>query len=80
MQFLGFGLEGVWFILVGWMASVSGILSGRIAKVCYLAGAGFVLGVLGSPFGPDHPLVATGGAVSLIGFVMWAIWSRRELA
>ncbi len=79
MQFLGFGLEGVWFLMLGAMVSRGGLLSKRVSRVAYLAGAGFALGVLGSPLGPDHPIVAIGGLASLVGFVLWAIWTRAEL-
>lgn len=79
MQFVGFGLEGVWFVMVGVMASRAGLFSPRVGRACSLAGVGFALGALGSPLGPDHPIVAVGGLASLIGFVLWAVWTRAEL-
>jgi len=79
MQFVGFALEGVWFLLMARAAAKSRVFSRRVGRVCFMAGVGFVLGAAGSPLGPDHPLVAAGGVLSLVGFVLWAIWSRREL-
>lgn len=79
LQFVGFGLEGVWFMLVAMAAAKSRVFSHRVSRVCFMAGVGFLLGAAGSPLGPEHPLVAAGGVLSLIGFVLWAVWSRREL-
>lgn len=79
MQLVGFGLEGVWFVLLGVMASRTDWLSSRLAKACYIAGAGFLMGVPGSVLGPEHPIVALGGVLAFVGFVLWAIWTRREL-
>jgi hypothetical protein len=79
MQLVGFGLEGVWFVLLGVMASRTDWLSSRLAKACYVAGAGFLMGVPGSVLGPEHPIVALGGVLAFVGFVLWAIWTRKDL-
>lgn len=79
MQLVGFGLEGIWFVMLGWMISRSDWLSSRIAKACYVTGAGFMMAVPGSVFGPEHPVVALGGVLSFVGFILWVVWTRREL-
>ena len=79
MQLVGFGLQGAWFLLFGRMVSRAGLFSRRVAAASYLAGIGFILVLVGSPIGQESPLVAVGGLTSLAAFVVWAIWTRREL-
>jgi len=79
MQIVGFGLQGAWFVLLGVLVSRVGLFSRRVVVVSYLAGVGFLLVLVGSPFGPEHPLVAVGGLISVVAFVLWAIWTRKEL-
>lgn len=80
MQFVGFGLEGVWLLMVGVMVSRTAIMSRRVVWTCYLAGIGFVVGVLGAPLGPDSALVMSGAILSFVSFVLWVPWVRSELA
>ena len=80
MQLVGFGIEGIWFLMVAAMAGAAGLFSRRLAMACYLTGVGFLLAVPGSVTGPDGPLVIIGGLISFVGFLSWAIWSRQELA
>lgn len=80
MQFVGFGLEGVWFLLMGRLAPRAGIYSERLAAVCYITGGGFLLGATGAAFGPDSIGVMVGMTLSLFGFVTWAVLSRRQMA
>ncbi len=79
MQFVGFGLEGVWFLLVGRLASRAGIYSSRLATVCYITGAGFLVGATGAAFGPDSIGVMVGMTLSFFGFIAWAVMSRRQI-
>lgn len=79
MQFVGFGLEGVWFLLMGRLASRAGIYSSRLATVCYLTGAGFLVGATGAAFGPDSVGVMVGMTLSFFGFIAWAVMSRRQI-
>lgn len=79
MQFVGFGLEGVWFLLMGRLASRAGIYSSRLATVCYLTGGGFLVGATGAAFGPDSIGVMVGMTLSFFGFIAWAIMSRRQI-
>lgn len=79
MQFVGFGLEGVWFLLMGRLASGAGVYSHRLATVCYITGAGFLIGGSGAAFGPDSVGVMVGMTLSFFGFIAWAVMSRREI-
>lgn len=79
MQFVGFGLEGVWFLLLGSMASRNRMFSRLFVWAAYAAGLGFAFGALGAPLGPDSLVVMTGATTSLLGFMAWALLARREL-
>lgn len=79
MQFVGFGLEGIWFLLIGRLASRSDIYSRRLATVCYLTGGGFLIGATGAAFGPDSVGVMVGMTLSFFGFIAWAVMSRRQI-
>lgn len=79
MQFVGFGLEGVWFLLMGHLASRAGVYSRQLATVCYVTGTGFLLGSSGAAFGPDSVGVMVGMAFSFFGFIAWAVMSRRQI-
>lgn len=80
MQFVGFGLEGVWFLMIGRMASDGAIFSRRFVWAAYAAGVGFVVGALGGPLGPDNPIVMAAATTSLVAFIVWALLTRRELS
>lgn len=79
MQFVGFGLEGVWFLLIGRLASGAGVYSRRLATVCYLTGGGFLVGASGAAFGPGSVGVMVGMTLSFFGFIAWAVMSRRQI-
>ena len=79
MQFVGFGMEGVWFLMIGRMASDGAIFSRKLVWVAYAAGVGFVAGALGAPLGPGSPIVMGGATVSTVAFITWALLTRREL-
>lgn len=80
MQFAGFALEGAWFVMLGVMSSRTHLLSRRLGTAAWVAGIGFLLGGLGGPMGPESITVSIGGVLSLVGFVWWAVRTRRELA
>ena len=79
MQFVGYGLAGVWFLLLGRMTSGSGSFSKPFSSWASVTGAGFAVGSLGSPLGPDNPIVMIGATISFIGFVMWSLLTRKEI-
>lgn len=79
MQFVGFGLEGLWFLMIGRMASEDATFSRGLVWAAYAAGLGFVVGSLGAPLGPDSPVVMAGATVSLVAFITWAVLTRREM-
>lgn len=80
MQFIGFGLEGVWFLILARIGDRAGLFSRRLTRVTYLVGAGFVVGALGAPMGPASPLVMVGMTLAFIGFIVWVVMLRREMA
>jgi hypothetical protein len=80
MQFVGFGLEGVWFLLLARIGHRAGLFSRRLTRVTYLVGGGFVVGALGAPMGPDSPLVMVGMTLAFIGFIAWVVMLRPEMA
>lgn len=80
MQFVGFGLEGVWFLMLARIGDRAGLFGRRLTRVTYLAGAGFVVGALGGPIGPNSPLVMVGMTLAFIGFIAWVVLLRREMA
>ena len=79
MQFVGFGLEGVWFLMLARIAGRAGLFTRRLTRVTYVVGVGFVIGAIGSPSGPDSPLVMIGMTLAFIGFIAWVVMMRREL-
>jgi len=80
MQFVGFGLEGVWFLMLGRIGDRAGLFGRGLTAVTYLAGVGFVVGALGSPTGPDSSLVVVGMTLAFIGFIAWVVMLRRDMA
>lgn len=79
MQFVGFGLEGVWFLMLARIGGRAELFSTRLNRVTYVVGVGFVIGAIGSPIGPDSPLVMVGMTLAFIGFMIWVVMMRREL-
>lgn len=80
MQFVGFGLEGVWFLMLGRIATRAGLYSDRLGTIAYVTGAGFLIGATGAALGPESIGVMVGMTVSFFGFIAWALISRRQLA
>lgn len=79
MQFIGFGLEGLWFLLLARLLTNAGGFSTRLARFSFVTGTGFLLAALGSPLGPTSLVVSIGATISFIGFVVWVVTLRRQL-
>ena len=81
VQFFGWGLFGVWFLMIAAMADRSGAFSRRWIWAARVAGAGSVIAMLATiPLGPESPAVSLGFTVSFVAIILWVIWTRRELA
>ena len=79
MQFAGWGLLGIWFLLIGGMILRTQILTHRVAIAAYVAGAGSVLAMIATiPLGSDSPAVSLGFTATFVAIVFWVIWSRQE--
>jgi hypothetical protein len=80
LQFVGWGLFGVWFWLISRMASSSGrfgrrwIWAARVACVSLILGMVFTLAL-----GPDSIPAASTLAVTFVSIVAWTLWTRKEL-
>jgi hypothetical protein len=80
MQFAGWGLLGVWFLMIGVMGSRTGTFSGRWKWAAYVAGAGSVIAMAATlPLGPASIAVSIGFTVTFVAIVFWVIWTRKEL-
>lgn len=80
MQFVGWGLLGVWFILLALMSGRTGSFSSRWNKAAYIAGVGSVVAmVLTLPLGPASAVVSIGFTVTFIAIIFWVVWTRKEL-
>ena len=80
MQFAGWGLLGVWFILQAVMGARTALFSGRWAIAAYIAGAGSVVAMIATiPLGPDSPTVSVGFTVTFLAIILWVVWTRKEL-
>jgi hypothetical protein len=72
------GAVGVWLLLAGYLALVSGLLPGALAWLSLSAGSGYVVLVVGFWLGGQgHPLFIAGSLVAVIGYSTWAIWLGR---
>jgi len=80
MQFVGFGLIGGWFLAQGVISRRTGFLGRRTTWSALAVGVGFVIGILGAPFGPESIATSLGGSIALIGFIVWTISIRSEMA
>ncbi len=79
MQILGFALMGVWLLMIGILSGRTDVFSRRSELAAKAVAFGFLLGSLGSPFGPDNIVVYLGGMVGLIAWIVWAMSSRADL-
>lgn len=80
MQFVGWGLLGVWFLMIAAMGMRTGLFSSRWAWAARVAGVGSVVAMVATiPLGPDSPAVSIGFTVTFVAIVLWVIWTRKEL-
>jgi hypothetical protein len=81
VQYVGTGLAGIWLLLVGALALLGKTFQWWIGWAAVAAGAGYLAIGLGIPLaGEDHPVVSVGGAVVVVGFVLWAVGQGRRLS
>jgi hypothetical protein len=79
VQFFGILLQGIWLIMIGNLTYRSGIFSRQSGIAAIISGSGYVLFVVGSPFGSNAPISLIGGMVGLIAFLVWASKARSQL-
>ncbi|MGI9609182.1 MAG: hypothetical protein ACR2NL_02705 [Acidimicrobiia bacterium] len=80
MQIAGFALFGVWLLLVGILSGRTETFGRRSEFAAKAVAAGFFLGSLGSPFGPDNVVTILGGVIGLSAYVVWVFSTRADLA
>ena len=75
-----FGVIGVWLVLNSYFGRSSGTLPSGLIWVGIVAGAGYVLVIVGFLLGgQQHPLAAVGGLTAVICYPIWAVWFGRLL-
>lgn len=80
MQFVGWGLLGVWFVMIGRMGFQTGLFDRRWSSASYMAGWGSIIAMVATiPLGPESPVVSVGFTLAFIAIVAWVIWTRRQL-
>lgn len=80
MQFVGWGVLGIWFLLVGRMGERTTMFSRRWKLAAYAAGVGSIAAMAATlPLGPDSIAVSIGFTVAFVAIVLWVIWTRKEL-
>lgn len=81
MGMIGPAVVGVWLLLIGVLTLTTGRLPNGLAWASIVAGAGYVLGLVGFAVGgAQHPLAGGGWIAAAIGYLVWAIWLGRVLA
>lgn len=81
MQFVGWGLLGVWFLHIAVMGGRTATFSRRWRWAAYAAGVGSIVAMAATiPLGPESIAVSIGFTVAFVAIVLWVIWTRRELA
>jgi hypothetical protein len=77
---VAFGVIGVWLVLNSYFGRSSGILPKGLIRVGIIAGAAYVLVIVGFLLGgQQHPLAAVGGLTAVICYPIWAVWFGRLL-
>jgi hypothetical protein len=75
------GAIGAWLLLTDYLALASRKLPRGLAWSGLLAGAGYVVTVVGFLLGgQQNPLFYAGGLVLVISYPLWAIWLGRVLS
>jgi hypothetical protein len=69
------GAVGLWLILANLLALAAGALPGGLVLTGVVAGAGYVLLVIGFRLGGQgHPLFYAGSGLAVIGYTVWGTW------
>jgi hypothetical protein len=69
------GAVGIWLILANLLALAAGALPGGLVLTGVVAGAGYVLLVIGFRLGGQgHPLFYAGSGLAVIGYTVWGTW------
>ena len=77
---VAFGLFGASLMIYGYLALADESLPRRLALLSIIAGAGYVLVIVGIILaGQDHPLTSIGGITAVICYPIWAVWFGRIL-
>ena len=77
---VAFGVIGVWLVLNSYLGRRSGTLPSGLIWIGIVAGAGYVLAIVGFLLGgQQHPLAAVGGLTAVICYPVWALWFGRLL-
>ena len=80
MQFVGWGLLGVWFLMISSFARRAELFSTSWAWAARIAGASSVAAMLMViPFGPDSLIAASAFGIAFIAIVFWVVFTRRDL-
>jgi hypothetical protein len=75
---VAFGVFGASLMIYGYLARANESLPSILALLSIIAGAGYVLVILGFIIGgQEHPLTVIGGLTALICYPIWAIWFGR---
>ena len=75
---VAFGLFGATLMVYGYFARANGSLPRRLAFLSIIAGAGYVVVIVGFILGgQEHPLAAIGGLTAVSCYPIWAIWFGR---
>jgi hypothetical protein len=73
---LGNGLIGVWLLLTASLLLATSVLPVPLGWLGIAGGAGLVVASMGFPLlGREHPVIAAGGLVALIGLVGFYTWA-----
>jgi hypothetical protein len=73
---VGNGLIGAWLLTTAALLLASSALPAPLGWLGVAGGAGLVVASIGFPLlGREHPIIAVGGLVALIGLVGFYIWA-----
>lgn len=79
MQLVGFGLVGAWFFVMGLLGRRTGLFGRSTNLAVMTIGVAFLVGAVGSAFGPDSIPTTLGFTVAFVGLFVWVFSVRREL-
>lgn len=77
---VSFGVLGLSLMAFGYLGITDGTLPRTLAWMGLIAGAGYVMVIIGFILGgQQHPLTAIGGLIAVIFYTPWAVWLGRIL-